>query len=121
MTAPNFFTPTDRTTVTVFFNEAPHHFFGYQPTHSVRQVFTYTTTAPPEHAAEEAFRLFNMDLEWLSGWELETATTYRLAHLRSLSVGDVLKINETWWACASVGFTELDEAPSTDHKPGEGQ
>jgi hypothetical protein len=108
-------------TVTVFFNEAPHHFFGYQPTHSVRQVFTYTTTAPPEHAAEEAFRLFNMDLEWLSGWELETATTYRLAHLRSLSVGDVLKINETWWACASVGFTELDEAPSTDHKPGEGQ
>jgi hypothetical protein len=105
---------SERTTVTVYFNEAPHHFFGYEPKHPVRQVFTYTTATTPDDAAEEAMRLFNMDLEWLSGWDRETATTYRLGQLRSLSVGDVLRIGETWWACARDGFALLDDAPTTD-------
>ena len=58
-------------------------------------------------ALEEIFCQLNIDTP-TAAWALQ----YRLAGHRSLSVGDVVTLGETAWACAPLGWTPLT-APTT--------
>lgn len=120
------------TNVTVYFNEHPDHFWGYQKGHVLRQVFVYTAEdgQDPETIADLAFHWFNAPPEVLDP-ELVTpgtglVTRYREAGNRSLSAGDVLRIAPDWpgntgedpsgtmWlACAlPADWTMLDHHPT---------
>lgn len=70
-------------------------------------------------ACEEAFYLFNADLEILAGNPdgLALATAYRAERLRSLSVGDVVAVQSPegewgYYACDSVGFRSIARPPA---------
>ncbi len=117
--------------VTVYHNiardDAGHHrgFDGYQPGHRLVAVFTCDAGlldgGPPEllRIAEAAFCAFNADPEMLAGVQRELATRYRRRALRSLSVGDVLRVGDTVLACDPVGFREvsgeLNEVRVSEH------
>lgn len=99
--------------VAVYVNLHPDHFFGYQPGHPLQKVFGYEipTTSDAYTLADEAFAAFNAPLELLNPTYRAIAKAYRAAGNRSLSVGDVLRIGDTWLACAPTGWVELDQAP----------
>lgn len=106
--------------VTVFHNIAkddlgrPLGFFGYETGHQMVQVFTFDAdTSGHLAAAERAFHLFNVGDDPSYGIPSNIAVEYRARGLRSLSVGDVVVINDTTaYACASMGWTEIpDFAP----------
>jgi hypothetical protein len=105
--------------VTVYHNVARdpdnHHinFDGYQPGQPLVPVFTYDVElldgGMPELLviAETAFEAFNADPDLLPDHARELATRYRARSLRSLSVGDVLRLGDTALACDPVGFREV--------------
>lgn len=99
--------------VTVYFNLHTDHFFGYEPGHPVRQVFSYEapSTSDLMGLADEAFGAFNAPYELLAEPYRVVAEQYRAAGNRSLSVGDVLKVDDTWLACASAGWVKLEQVP----------
>jgi hypothetical protein len=100
------------TTVTIYHNEHPDHWFGYQAGHPVREVFRYEDPTGAEVSAVEvadaAFRLFNAPPELLERREAAIAARYRAAELRSLSKGDLVHVGDTWLACESVGWAEVE-------------
>lgn len=99
-------------TTTVYLNEGEDHFFGFN-------------TYAPARLHQAA----HFDLELLHGAPADTvipgaleivfeqlniarphhswALRCRLAGNRSLSVGDVVALGETAWACAGVGWTPI--------------
>jgi hypothetical protein len=105
--------------VTVYHNVARDehgrhiNFDGYQPGQPLVPVFSYEVElldgGIPELLliAEEAFASFNADSEVLAGRKLELALRYRRAQSRSLSVGDVLRIDDSILACDHVGFRTI--------------
>jgi hypothetical protein len=99
--------------VIIYFNLHPEHFFGYECGHPVEKVFSYEapSTSDLMELADEAFAAFNAPLELLAEPYRVVAEDYRALGNRSLSVGDVLKIDESWLACASSGWVELEQAP----------
>lgn len=99
--------------ISVYFNLHEDHFFGYEHGHPVQRVFSYEAprTSGLMELAEEAFAAFNAPLELLSEPYRGVAERYRAAGNRSLSVGDLLKIDDDWVACASAGWTRLEQAP----------
>ena len=117
--------------VTVYHNvardEAGHHlgFDGYQPGQPLVPVFTYNAElldgGLPELmlVAEKAFEAFNLSPDLLSGRQRELAASYRARLLRSLSVGDVLRLGDMALACDPVGFREvpgeLNEVRVSEH------
>jgi len=117
--------------VTIFHNVARdghgRHicFDGYQPGQPLVPVFAYDVDLPSGEMpgllliAEDAFEMFNADLDWLTGPKLELAARYRQAKLRSLSVGDVVRLGGTALACDAVGFRqippELNEVHVSEH------
>jgi hypothetical protein len=117
--------------VTIFHNTARDEhghaigFDGYQPGQPLVPVFAYDVEfldgGVPELLliAEQAFEMFNVDLDMLTGRKRELATQYRHKMLRSLSVGDVLMIGNTALACDAVGFREippeLNEVQVSEH------
>ncbi|TDD29631.1 hypothetical protein E1287_30590 [Actinomadura sp. KC06] len=101
-------------TVEVFHNVSkdaagrPLGFDGYQQGHPVVKVFEFSMEAnegtEPVRFAETAFQIGN---------ELhELSTDYYRRRLRSLSVGDLVKIGLLWLSCEPVGWQ-----PITDHTP----
>jgi hypothetical protein len=117
--------------VTVYHNvardEAGHHlgFDGYQPGQPLVPVFTYNAElldgALPELrlVAEKAFEAFNLPPDLLNGRQRELAARYRARSLRSVSVGDVLRLGDMALACDPVGFREvpgeLNEVRVSEH------
>lgn len=91
---------------TVYLNEGPGHFDGFHAEPAELYAagsFALTLPDRPHQddvtaALNTVFRELNMDptTEW--------AQQYRRAGHRSLSVGDVIVIGETAWACASFGW-----------------
>ena len=69
--------------------------------------------ADPLRVVDEAFELFNVgdDPEFRAGGPDATAVAYRALGLRSLSVGDVVQVDDVAFACASFGWDQVD--PST--------
>ena len=54
--------------------------------------------------------MFNAPLEYLSEDEdFFIGTDYRSRRLRSLSVGDIVEVNDTKWICRPVGWQLLME------------
>lgn len=103
--------------ITVYFNLHPDHFFGYEHGHPVKQAFSYEAPSTSDliGLADEAYGAFNAPYELLAEPYRVVAEQYRTARNRSLSVGDVLKVDDTWLACASAGWVELDQAAVEVH------
>jgi hypothetical protein len=99
--------------ISIYFNLHEGHFFGYEHGHPVQKLFSYEapSTSDLMELAEEAFGAFNAPLELLAEPYRVVAERYRAAGNRSLYVGDVLNIDESWLACASSGWVELEQAP----------
>ncbi|MGL5824992.1 MAG: hypothetical protein ACRCYU_09275 [Nocardioides sp.] len=117
--------------VTVLHNVArdgfgrPRGYDGYQPDHQLANVFDYETDlVAPLAVAEQAFHLFNVGDDPHFGTPHPTAIAYRANQLRSLSVGDVLLLEDgahgtpVAYACASVGWTPLAEIPRPNRRRG---
>jgi hypothetical protein len=102
-------------TVTVWHNvekDGPHPvgmLYGYKPGHAMCPVFTYVTCATPDstNIPEDAFKMFNAPEDYLSPEELALARRYRANRLRSLSIGDIVQVDDTYYACESFGFRAL--------------
>jgi hypothetical protein len=101
--------------VIVYFNLHPNHFLDYEHGQPLKEVFSYMApeAGEPRELADKAFQAFNAEPELASDAYREIAQDYRAAELRSLSVGDVLRIGETWLACAATSWIELEQAPRT--------
>lgn len=99
--------------VTVYLNDGPNQFFGFDPAGParLRQVSRFdvelAAQVPAEHITagllEVVFEQLNIE-----GPEHQWARDYRTHGYRSLSVGDVVVVGETAWACAPVGWQRLD-------------
>lgn len=96
--------------VTIYVNVDPEHtnFFGYQPTHPVAKVGTFTVHANDPHGAAEA--------AWIVGNKEAgpdaLGQDYPL-DVRSVSVGDMVETDgpdgKHYFSCASVGWDEIPE------------
>ena len=104
---------TNRVDTTVYLNEAPNSFLGFNRINpaQLRRAATFelpipTGTRPQRSAIDTAlaqvFEQLNIDTP-TAAW----AQQYRAAGNRSLSVGDVVAIGETAWAVASFGWTPV--------------
>jgi hypothetical protein len=100
--------------VTVYFNTHPDHFLGYEHGHPLRRVYSYEapTSSGLFQLADEAFHAFNAPPELVMPVYCPIAEAYRAARLRSLSIGDVLQVDDSWLACAATSWIVLAEAPS---------
>ncbi|SOJ57007.1 hypothetical protein MSIMFB_04485 [Mycobacterium simulans] len=94
-------------TTTVYLNQARLHDLGFgrfEPAKLYAAAgFTLTATGQPsteqiKASLETVFAQLNIDTP-----DQPWALKYRLAGHRSLSVGDVVVIGETAWACAPTG------------------
>ena len=101
------------------------NFDGYQPGQPLVPVFAYDVELLDGGMeellliAETAFEAFNVDPDLLPDRTRDLATRYRARSLRSLSVGDVLRLGDTALACDPVGFrevpAELNEVRVSEH------
>ncbi|WP_327100290.1 hypothetical protein OIE68_16870 [Nocardia vinacea] len=109
-------TPHRRTvTVRVFLNHAPHSLLhGYTPSAPLALAYEYaiSTEGPAADAVilERAFAAFNGHPEHPDDHAHADAWTDK--RLRSLSVGDVVAIDDRHYACESAGRTRIT-APLT--------
>lgn len=96
---------------TVYLNHGAHQSHGFGELEPAKLAaaagFTLTVAGPPsteqiKASLELIFEQLNID-DADQPWALK----YRLAGHRSLSVGDVVVIGETAWACASSGWELL--------------
>ena len=100
-------------------------YFSDGPGTGLREVFAYdepdaTPGGPdsdspqhPDHLAilEQVFMLFNVGDDPAFGTPDPRAVAYRGQQLRSLSVGDVVALDDAFYACARLGWQHLDTAP----------
>lgn len=100
--------------VIVYFNEHPDHFLGYEHGHRLRRVFSYEppTKSALFRLADEAFQAFNAPPGFVMPAYRHVAKTYRASGLRSLSVGDVLRVGDSWLVCAATSWIALVDEPS---------
>ena len=77
--------------------------------HPLVKVFTYDWDGLDRfgHPAEDAHIPLEMAFEEFNVGTGDLAQRYRDRRLRSLSVGDVVVVGETAWACASAGWTPV--------------
>jgi len=68
---------------------------------SRKETLVYSTLKEGEAAAEEAFHMLNAPLDLLSPYQRDIVRYHR-SH--SLSVGDVVKVNEEEYLCDSIGW-----------------
>lgn len=112
-------TTTDRI-VNVYLNVARDEldrptalFDGYKAGDPLRHSFRLPLTdaeqeLSPSTLAEKVYDLLNIGDDPTFGTPDERAVAYRLALLRSLSVGDVLEIDGQYLAVAGMGFVSVD-------------
>ena len=67
---------------------------------------------------ERAFELFNAPLEYLDDDDLKIARRYRSERLRSLSVGDVVEVDNVKYLCEGVGWRKLERGELENSTPG---
>jgi hypothetical protein len=108
-------------------------FLPYEPGQTLTQVISYWRHLPAattaEQAADWAYHVFNADLDQLEAnrarpdgeADFLIAGVYRLLHLRSLSIGDVLAITtggqSTWLACEPIGWRRVDTPANLTGSP----
>jgi hypothetical protein len=107
------------------YHNTTSQFMPFTSEDAISLVFTFDLDQPRDTSAEEiaewAFRAFNADLDMLEDGQragadprlFPLACLYRLLRLRSVSVGDVLRIvcdTTVWWlACGRFGWDRIDE------------
>lgn len=79
-------------------------FRGYEAGDQMFLAFEYVVPDGDDHRAvlNEAFELFNVGTN-------QIAREYRAKHNRSLSVGDVVVIDDVAYSCDSLGWSQLDD------------
>jgi hypothetical protein len=108
-------------------------FLPYDGEDLVSLVFTFDLDQPDGTSAEQiadwAFRAFNADLDMLENnpqrsadpMVFPLACLYRLLRLRSVAVGDVLRVGcgeQVWWlACGRSGWDAIEEPWPYQGKP----
>jgi len=103
--------------VTILHQTDPH-FVEYKPGDRLTRVFAFigSDDLSPEEACDWAFHAFNAPEEFLTDSALVACRDYRAHQLRSLSVGDVVAVEQeghlSLFACASFGWTELNDEPN---------
>lgn len=80
---------------------------GYQEGHPLVPVYRYVAVGDPVSVANQAFHVFNVGDDPDFGTPDPDAQRYRALKNRSLSVGDVVQVGDTWLACALDGWTEV--------------
>jgi hypothetical protein len=103
--------------VTVFINKSipDKYVYGYKRGDVAEYVMAYTDTISTSEGAalDRAFHVFNADPEMLRhADDMALMLDYRGRKAPSLSVGDVLLVDDTWYSVASVGFDRLDHQPA---------
>ena len=83
------------------------HFFEADWSLPRRHVYTYLTEAEGQEAAEEAFHILNAPESMLEEWQQYIARGYSGP---SLSVGDLVEVNQEDYLCCSMGWKTRDEA-----------
>ncbi|MEV4116506.1 hypothetical protein [Nonomuraea sp. NPDC049695] len=95
--------PHDQVAITIWHSRTSR-FSAWKLSDSMEKVFTFfipaDATHDPELLLEEVFETFNIGQSAL-------ARDYFSRGLRTLSVGDVVAIGESAWACDSVGWRLL--------------
>jgi hypothetical protein len=91
-----------------------NHFLGYEHGHPLEKLFSYEapTTSAIFRLPDIAFHTFNSPPELVLLVYRPVAESYRAADMRSLSVGDVLRVGETWLAGAETSWIALADEPS---------
>ena len=74
-----------------------------------KHVYTYITEEEGYGAAEEAFRIFNAPRELLAEWQQYISKGYSGP---SLSVGDIVEVNDEEYLCCSQGWKTRTEEDS---------
>lgn len=79
---------------------------------SLTAVLRFSTDRTGADAAELAYAVGNSDDEVMLAPAAyrDVVRTWRASHLRSLSVGDVVLLDDVAWLCSNVGFTRLTDA-----------
>lgn len=93
--------------------------FGYKPDHQVVEVYSYddpdvVATTRDSAVADRAFHLFNVGHDPEFGIPDHRACDYRARGNRSLSMGDVVGIDNRFYACASSGWSPIDTPAMAD-------
>lgn len=94
---------------------------GYAPTDKVVHVATWHVTRrygdeyrTDQFIQGEAWKVFNVGDDPEFGLVYEVATEYRARRNRSLSMGDVLQIDEGgWYACEDFGWKAINTPDTT--------
>jgi hypothetical protein len=87
---------------------------GFEPGHNaMTPVLVYVRPGNSDQAtarqlADQAFEAFNAPEDFLVSDLRELAAKYRGLHLRSLSVGDIVQVGQTYLACDHSGWSKLD-------------
>lgn len=74
-----------------------------------KHVYTYLTEAEGYEACEEAFHIFNAPTEMLEEWQQYISKAYSGP---SLSVGDIVEVNDEEYLCCSLGWKTRTEEDS---------
>jgi hypothetical protein len=96
----------------VYLNDADGNFLGFNTNaaarlrEAARFDLEILDNAPTRYAAPGALEIIFEQLN-IHNPQQPWAIDYRLAGQRSLSVGDVVVLGETAWACASFGWTPI--------------
>ena len=67
---------------------------------------------------DRAFKLFNAPEDFLNPEEVKIAKRYRRQGLRSLSVGDVVEVDNVKYLCEGVGWRKLERGELENSPPG---
>ncbi|GAB4667208.1 hypothetical protein MAHJHV30_48360 [Mycobacterium avium subsp. hominissuis] len=99
-------------TTTVYLNDGEHQFLGFN-THAPARLYQAVQFdleiidyAPADTVVPGALEIVFEQLN-IARPQHPWVLRYRLAGHRSLSVGDVVVLGETAWACNSVGWTPI--------------
>ncbi|UVK59879.1 hypothetical protein SEA_ALEEMILY_139 [Gordonia phage Aleemily] len=83
-------------------------FSAYREGHTLERVFEYADSGDDvDRVCNHAYHMFNAPEEFLTTDEGLLAVAYRERGLRSLSVGDVVVVGETAWACEPLGWKRV--------------
>lgn len=90
---------------------------GYQPGHPLTPVARFETERAGEDVLAEVCRLYNVGDDPDFGTPDDRALAYRRRGNRSLSVGDIVQVNQQWWVCDRVGWKYINP-PAAEGRTG---
>lgn len=98
--------------VRVLLNTDPTSLRGYDPGHQLVEVAAYLAKSDGMKVLDDAFQIFNVGDNPSFGTPDPRAVAYRLRGNRSLSVGDVVAVDDRFFTCSHLGWRMLDAPPA---------